>query len=92
MTKTSRHIMLTLRVHQEGEHYVSQCAELGVASFGDTLDEAFHAVKDAVAVYLETLADEGELERVFAERGIEVGAGAAPENGRVTVAGDALHR
>lgn len=73
---------MTLKVHKEGDQYVSECVELGVASCGDTLEEAFEAIKDATAVYLDTLEDEGERERVFAERGITVLPGEPPADGR----------
>lgn len=76
------HIVITLKAHREGEQYVSECVELGLASCGDTLDEAFQAIQNAVTVYLETLQDEGELERVLAERKITVVAGEPPDNGR----------
>ena len=61
------YIILTFKVHAEDGQYVSECPELGVASCGDTIDKAFKAVQDATAVYLETLTDEGETERVMTE-------------------------
>ena len=65
-------IALTLEVVAEGKHFVSRCLELGTASFGDTIDEAFHNVTEATAEYLNTLERLGERERVFAEKGITV--------------------
>ena len=72
------HVVLTFKVHEEDGQYVSRCEELGVASCGDTIQEAFDSILDATLVYLDTLQDEGERERVFAERGIEVIPGAPP--------------
>ena len=79
--QTAGYIVLTLKAHKEGDQYASECAELGVGSCGSTLDEAFEAIKDATLVYLETLEDEGELERVFAERGITIIPGEPPAPG-----------
>lgn len=70
--------ILTFRVHREDGQYVSECIELGVASCGDSLDDAFEAILDATELYLETLGDEGERERVFLERGIRLLPGEPP--------------
>ncbi len=80
-SRVAGYVLLTLRARREGEQYVSECVELGVASCGGTIDEAFEAIKDAAAVYLQTLDDEGELERVLAARGVEVIPGEPPEEG-----------
>jgi predicted RNase H-like HicB family nuclease len=81
-SRVDGYIVLTLKVHEEDGQYVSECVELGVASCGETIDEAFDAIKDATAVYLTTLEDEGELEGVLAERGVRVVPGEPPEDGR----------
>jgi predicted RNase H-like HicB family nuclease len=77
------HIVVTLRLSKSpGEtEYVSECPELGVASCGTTIDEALAMGEEAVSLYLETLADEGELDRVLTARGlaIEADAPAGPE-------------
>jgi hypothetical protein len=52
-----------------------------VASCGDTIDEAFDALEDAVTLYLDTLEEEGGRERVFAERGIRIVPGDLPRDG-----------
>ena len=43
----------TAVVWKESEGYVSKCPELGVASCGDTFDEAISNVREAVELYLE---------------------------------------
>ena len=43
----------TAVVWRESEGYVSKCPELGVASCGDTLEEAVSNLKEAVDLYLE---------------------------------------
>jgi predicted RNase H-like HicB family nuclease len=40
-------------VWRESDGYVSKCPELGVASCGDTLEEAVFNLKEAVNLYLE---------------------------------------
>ena len=78
------HVVLTLKVNRERSQYVSVCEELGVASCGNTVEEAFEAAKDATTVYLQTLDDEGMLEEVLAERGVKVLPGDPPaEDGEV---------
>jgi predicted RNase H-like HicB family nuclease len=75
---TKGYINVTFKAHKEGDQFVSECIELGVASCGDTLEEAFENIKDAVLLYLNTLEKEGERERVFSERGIQIIPGEPP--------------
>lgn len=49
MAKTS----LKYAVWQEGKHYVSQCLNVDVASFGDTEKEALANLKEALELYFE---------------------------------------
>ena len=39
-------------VYREGKYFVSQCLNVDVSSFGETIDEAVANLKDAVALYL----------------------------------------
>ena len=39
-------------IYKEGKHYVSQCLNVDIASFGDTMDEALINLKDALELYL----------------------------------------
>lgn len=43
----------TAVVWKETEGYVSKCPELGVASCGDSFDEAVANLREAVELYLE---------------------------------------
>jgi predicted RNase H-like HicB family nuclease len=72
---------LTMKVYREDDQYVSECIELGVASCGDSVDEAFDAVSEAVTLYLEVITEDGELERILRERGLELHQGEPPEDG-----------
>jgi predicted RNase H-like HicB family nuclease len=40
-------------VYKEGEYYVSQCLNVDVSSFGDSIDEAIAALKEAVELFFE---------------------------------------
>lgn len=43
---------LTAVIWREGRRYVSKCPELGVASYGTTLEKAKKALREAVSLYL----------------------------------------
>jgi predicted RNase H-like HicB family nuclease len=40
-------------IWQEGKHFVAQCLEVEVSSFGDNVDEAKKNLKEAVELYFE---------------------------------------
>jgi predicted RNase H-like HicB family nuclease len=44
-------------VYKEGNYYVSQCLNVDVSSFGETIDEAISALKEAVSLYFENEDD-----------------------------------
>ncbi len=56
-------------VWKEGKYYVSQCLNVNVSSFGDTIDEAVNNLKEAVELYFEgeDLALP-EIEKIFIGR------------------------
>ena len=43
-------------IWQEGKYYVSQCLNVNVSSFGETIDEATANLKEAVELYFENEA------------------------------------
>jgi len=51
-------------VYQEDKYYVSQCLNVDVASFGETIDEAVQNLKEAVELYLENEDAEREYHEV----------------------------
>ncbi len=65
-------VVLTCVAEKEGDQFVSYCEELGTSSCGDTIEEAFENIEEAVEVHLDALEEVGELGRVFRERAIEV--------------------
>jgi len=72
-----KYIIVTFEIDKEGDQYVSQCIELGTFSCGDTETEALENITDATGLYLNTLEDVGECERVLEEKGIQVHSGVA---------------
>lgn len=38
-------------IYKEGEHFVAQCLNVDVSSFGDSLDEATHNIREAVELH-----------------------------------------
>jgi len=49
-------------VYKEGKYYVSQCLNVDVSSFGETIDEAITSLKEAVSLYLEDEQDNCEYQ------------------------------
>ena len=55
---------LTSIIWKEKEGYVSKCPELGVASAGDTVEEALNNLKEAVELYLENAKELDMMEEI----------------------------
>ena len=56
-------VILTSVVEPEDEMFVSTCIELGTSSCGDTIQEAFENLEEAIAVHLNALEELGETGR-----------------------------
>lgn len=56
---------LTATVWEEEGVYVSKCPELGVASCGDTPEEALSNLKEAAELYLDNAKELGLLVNLF---------------------------
>jgi predicted RNase H-like HicB family nuclease len=69
--ETSGYITVTFRIHEEDGQYVGRCMELGVSSCAKSLDKALKRAQEATILYLSTLEEVGERERVFSEAGIQ---------------------
>lgn len=72
MTSREGYIKVSGIVRQEGKHYVAWCPELDIASSGESVEEAYKNLADAVDLYLQTLDETGEKQQVLTERGIPV--------------------
>ena len=57
---------------KEDGQFISVCPELDVMSCGDSIEEAFANLEEAIDVYLSALGEVGERMRVLQERGIDV--------------------
>ena len=74
----SGYVILTGTVQWDEVAYWSRCPELGVASCGDTIEEALDNLGEALELQLLALADIGRLEQDFQENGIAVKTGPLP--------------
>ena len=72
------YVVLTGTVQWDEVAYWSRCPELGVASCGDTIEEALDNLGEALELQLLALADIGRLEQDFQENGITVQTGPRP--------------
>ncbi len=50
-----RQINLKSVVWKEGSHYISQCLDVDISSFGKTKKEALDMLQDALALYFEDI-------------------------------------
>ena len=51
-------------IWKEKEGYVSKCPEFGVASAGDTVEEALKNLKEVIELYIENAKELGILEEI----------------------------
>ncbi len=71
------YVVLSFMLQPEGDHYVSKCPELGIASLGQDEREALESLADATEVYLDTLEGLGECPRLLEESGTSVRSSAS---------------
>ena len=71
-TVETGYVVAEVVVTKEGNQYSSWSPEFDIASCGDSPEEAVKNFGDALELYLNTLEEEGERQRVFEERGIRV--------------------
>jgi predicted RNase H-like HicB family nuclease len=58
---------LTAVIEREGDGYVALCAELDIASQGDTVEQARANLQEAVELFFETASAEEVRERLSGE-------------------------
>lgn len=66
-------IAFTSLIFKEGEAFVSYCPELGVASCGDTVEDARQRLSEAVRLFLEESQRMGTLQDILQEEGFVPG-------------------
>ena len=71
-TEGTAYVRLHFRTFPEDGLWVAECVELGVSTSAETQEEATRGIVEATELYIETLADEGELHAVFRERGLQI--------------------
>ncbi len=81
------YVLVNFRISPEDEdgYFVGECIEFGISSFGRSVDEAMANTLEAVEAYLEALEDEGERDRVFAERHVLFYPVEPPEGTVITI-------
>ena len=60
--------MITVRLTQNGDWFVSHCLDYDIASQGKTRHEAIENIKEAVSLFLE-YASSDEIERCLEQQG-----------------------
>jgi predicted RNase H-like HicB family nuclease len=68
-------ITLTFKLHSEDGQYVARCVELGISTCAKRIEKALQRIQEATTLYLSTLEEVGERERVLKEAGIEIKPG-----------------
>jgi len=63
------HLVYKAEIFEEDGQFVAICPELNVSSFGDTVDEARKALREAIDLFLEECEEMGTLEDVLRETG-----------------------
>lgn len=72
-------IVIRAEIFREGHQYVALCPELNVSSFGDSVEEARHSLREAVSLFLEECARLGSLHHVLEEAGFSHAKTATPQ-------------
>lgn len=62
-------IVVRAEIFREGSLYLGVCPDLGVSSFGETVDGAKCALREAVDAFLEECETMGTLDEVLEEAG-----------------------
>ena len=60
-----RTVRLQYRIFPEDHLWVGECVELGVSTSATSEEEARQGIDEAARLYLDTLAEQGELGRVL---------------------------
>ena len=51
-------------IYKEGKYFVSQCLNVDVSSFGETMDEAASGLKEALNLYFEDVNTRAEYRKI----------------------------
>lgn len=65
------YITVTVIFEQEKDgRWTAECIELGTGAFGNSLEEAREDIKEAIELHLNSLEQNGQIDRFFKENGI----------------------
>jgi predicted RNase H-like HicB family nuclease len=64
-----RNLSVRVEIFKEGDVYVALSPELNVSSFGETVEEAKSAIKEAIEAFIEECEKMGTLDDVLEEAG-----------------------
>jgi len=70
MYSTKKYIIIRHVIKKEGAGYSACCPELDVCSQGKNVEEANENLKEAVTLYLETMDELGQREKIFKKKNI----------------------
>jgi predicted RNase H-like HicB family nuclease len=62
-------LYLTIKIWQEGKHYIAYCPELEVASQGKNQEHALKRIKEALEGFLEETKKMGTLDEILEKSG-----------------------
>lgn len=62
-------ISVRIEIFKEGDVYVALSPDLNVSSFGETIEEAKKAIKEAIEAFVEECERMGTLEEILEESG-----------------------
>lgn len=79
MTRTGLSIEFPAEVHRERDTWVASCPQLHVASQGSSAAEAIAMLREALALFIEGCCEQGILDRVLAESGLETAGREGPQ-------------
>ncbi len=74
MSRVGVNIKFPAELHRERDTWVASCPQLHVASQGSTPREALAMLQEAMALFIEGCCEEGIMDRVLEESGLEVRA------------------
>lgn len=68
------YINLTITAHRDERtnEYVVRCQELGISTMAENESQILPMITDAIALYLNTLEEVGERDRLFEEIGLTI--------------------
>lgn len=73
-------MILTTRAlyYRDGKNVIALSPELGISSWGNSVDDATRNLREALKLYCETARDQNELDDVLEEAGYQREAAGAP--------------